>query len=192
MRDEAHLPTQPDQEKEKAWFSKPDEYQSGAGDLEPAPSQRAYASHGLGGLEAGLRVGSSARFRRADRLVSPRDYARMRRSGRRIGSTNFLISVARRKPGGAGSPKCDGLADSSESRLGLSVSRRVGNAVVRNRVKRAVREWFRVFRAHMNEDLDVVVIAHRGAADRGVAEIAEELSSLLKGNNSAAKREVRR
>ncbi len=84
------------------------------------------------------------------------------------------------------------MAQPTRSRLGLIVSHKVGNAVVRNRVKRAVREWFRVSRERVMKDVDVVVIAHRSAADCGVAEIAQELNSLLAESSAAAKRKVRK
>lgn len=49
------------------------------------------------------------------------------------------------------------------SRIGLSVSRKVGNAVVRNRWKRLIREAFRLSRKHLPTGIDLVVIPRRGA-----------------------------
>jgi ribonuclease P protein component len=149
----------------------------------------------------------SARFRRADRVVSARDYAQVRRRGKRLGSRNFAVSVA---PASAPEPKPESDSGSSpgsnlgsssgsrhepnlrrehsghpsHTRLGLSVSRRVGNAVVRNRVKRAIREWFRSSRDHVPNDVDIVVIARQGAASRGSKEIAQELDSLMDGRRA--------
>ena len=51
----------------------------------------------------------------------------------------------------------------STSRLGLSISRRVGNAVVRNRWKRLIREAFRQQHAKLPGGLDLVVRPRRGA-----------------------------
>jgi ribonuclease P protein component len=185
MSDEAHLSAKSNQEKAKTRFSQPHEHQGGPRDFEASPGEGARAPHGLGGLEAGLTVTHSARFRRADRVVSGRDYARVRRHGRRLSSRNFLVTVAARETGcGESARRAPGHP--SNTRLGLSVSRRVGNAVMRNRIKRAVREWFRGSRERVAKDVDIVVIAHRGAAGRGAEEIALELNALFSRPREAA------
>jgi ribonuclease P protein component len=63
--------------------------------------------------------------------------------------------------------------------LGVTVSRKVGTAVERNRVKRRIREWFRHNRAVLPGSAVLVVIARRGAAQIGAAETERELGSLL-------------
>jgi ribonuclease P protein component len=177
MTNEAHVSAQSNQAQAQARLPKPHEHQGGAGNFEPPPGEGARASHGLGGLEAGLRMMSSARFRLADRIVSARDYARIRRRGRRVSSKNFAVSIA--PVGGPETPR-GGVKHPSNTRLGLSVSRRVGNAVVRNRVKRAVRAWFRTSRDGIcGGEVDIVVIARRGARDQQVCEIADELNQLF-------------
>jgi ribonuclease P protein component len=55
----------------------------------------------------------------------------------------------------------------------------VGNAVVRNRVKRRVREWFRGARSTFPESWDIVVIARRGAADLEFRCSCSQLSRLV-------------
>ena len=64
--------------------------------------------------------------------------------------------------------------------LGLTVSKKVGTAVERNRVKRRIREWFRRSRAALPQNLELVVIARRGAAEIGMLETERELGSFFR------------
>ena len=61
------------------------------------------------------------------------------------------------------------------SRLGLSISRRIGSAVVRNRWKRRLREAFRQTRLQLPAGIDVIVVARDGEIDlaQGKASLAE-------------------
>jgi ribonuclease P protein component len=59
------------------------------------------------------------------------------------------------------------------------VSRRVGNAVARNRVKRRVREWFRREKRRLDAGRDYVVIARPGAAALPARELWAELEGLV-------------
>lgn len=51
------------------------------------------------------------------------------------------------------------------NRLGISVSKKVGNSVVRHRVKRLIRESYRLQEAVFNSGLDIVIVARATAAD---------------------------
>jgi ribonuclease P protein component len=68
----------------------------------------------------------------------------------------------------------------SMRRLGITASKRVGNAVVRNRMKRAVREWFRHHQGDLERCVDIVVIVRREATMLERNAIDEELSSLAR------------
>jgi ribonuclease P protein component len=71
-------------------------------------------------------------------------------------------------------------ANGSGAALGVTVSKKVGTAVERNRVKRRIREWFRHHRTSLPESADLVVIARRGAAALSRRETESELGSLLR------------
>ncbi len=69
--------------------------------------------------------------------------------------------------------------DLTGARLGITASRKVGGAVERNRVKRRVREWFRRSQAALVPELELVVIARRGASALDQAGVDRELTALV-------------
>ena len=62
------------------------------------------------------------------------------------------------------------------TRVGLTVSRKVGCAVVRNRVKRWLREVLRVVGSPPGGPWDVVIVAYASAAEAGYAALLEQVS----------------
>lgn len=66
------------------------------------------------------------------------------------------------------------------NRIGISVSRKVGNSVVRHRVTRLVRESYRLHEAVFNSGLDIVIVARQNAASVGYGEIESALLHLGK------------
>ena len=120
----------------------------------------------------------TGRFRRSDRLLDSRDFRRVLRRGRRKAHRDLVVisTPVSRKPIQSG-----GLRNiqSSGSRLGITASRKVGGAVVRNRFKRRLRAWFRARRSDFDADIDLVVIARRSGASLSLAQLDLRLSKLL-------------
>ena len=65
-------------------------------------------------------------------------------------------------------------------RLGFTVSRKVGNAVVRNRVRRRLREVARLVIGQARPDLDYVLVGRQAALARDFAALRQELFEALK------------
>jgi ribonuclease P protein component len=108
-------------------------------------------------------------FAAADRLHRSAEFLRLQRIGVRFQSPHFVLYA--------------GSLDNepARSRLGVTVSRRIGNAVVRNRVKRRVREIFRKeLRANLAAGTSIVVIARAGAATLESPVINDELTLAMR------------
>jgi ribonuclease P protein component len=108
---------------------------------------------------------SNGEMKRCHRLVRASDFARVRRQGRSWAHPLLVLAVDRNETGG--------------TRFGFVVSRRVGGAVVRNRVKRRLRE---AVRRHLDEvpaGWDVVLIARAPAAEARFSEIEGAVAQML-------------
>ncbi|WP_147585232.1 ribonuclease P protein component [uncultured Eubacterium sp.] len=68
------------------------------------------------------------------------------------------------------------------NRLGISVSKKVGNSVIRHHLTRLIRESYRLNKEMFNSGLDIVVIARESAKDRKYKEIESALLHLGKIN----------
>lgn len=66
------------------------------------------------------------------------------------------------------------------NRIGISVSKKVGNSVVRHRVTRLIRESYRLHESIFNSGLDMVIVARPGAASTGYEEVEGALLHLAK------------
>ena len=67
-----------------------------------------------------------------------------------------------------------------KNRLGISVSKKVGNSVVRHRITRLIRESYRLHESIFNSGLDIVVIARNSASSVSYGEIESALLHLAK------------
>jgi ribonuclease P protein component len=93
------------------------------------------------------------------------DFLRVQHEGRRHHTDDFVIIAA--------------PAAVATSRVGITVSTRVGNAVVRNRIKRLLREALRRRWRTIAPPADVVVIAKPSAANTGHAGVVAQLERVL-------------
>lgn len=70
--------------------------------------------------------------------------------------------------------------NTKENRLGISVSKKVGNSVIRHRITRLVRESYRLNEDSLLEGLDIVVVARIGAKGKNYFELEGSLLHLMK------------
>ena len=105
-------------------------------------------------------------------IRKPGEYQRIYAQGRRVRGDNFAL-VYRLAPGGEG------------TRLGISVSG-VKSAVRRNRIKRIIREFFRLQRADLPPDLEMVFTVRRDFALASPAQIAAVCGRISAGRPELA------
>lgn len=98
------------------------------------------------------------------RLLKTADFDRALRSGRRAGSPYLALFVSDNELG--------------RPRVGFAVSRKLGNAVVRNRIKRRLRELVRPLAQSTEAGRDVVIVARPSAIEAEYARLRQELSAL--------------
>lgn len=70
--------------------------------------------------------------------------------------------------------------DSNRNRLGISVSKKVGNSVVRHRITRLIRESYRLSEDSFLSGLDIIVVARVGAKGKDYSEIESALLHLTR------------
>lgn len=106
------------------------------------------------------------RLTKAMRLRARREFVAVQGGGTKVSTRNFLALYV--------------PTSRAVGRVGLTVTKKIGNAVTRNRVKRLVREWLRR-NGWVAPGFDVVIIAKDGAARlAGLADLGPDLTRIQK------------
>lgn len=105
-------------------------------------------------------------FPKEERLRLRTDYLRIGREGKKFQTQHFWIAL---RPNGL-----------SVRRLGITISKRVGSAVIRNRLKRRIREFYRQNKGLFPGATDWVVTAREGAGRLNFWQVANELKGILR------------
>lgn len=117
-------------------------------------------------------LGGHVEARNRGRLTQRAEFDAVYRNGRRRSSRQFTVFFA-----------ANGLG---ENRFGMSVGRALGGAVVRNRIRRRVREILRLDRREIPSGWDIIVHPRASAAKAEFAPLREELLALLRNSIPAS------
>jgi ribonuclease P protein component len=105
-------------------------------------------------------------FPKSERLLRHADFVNVNRSGKRFHTRHFITVIGKNALG--------------ITRLGITASKKVGNAVKRNRAKRLVREFYRLNKACLPKGYDIVVIAKKGAGYLNFRKAERELEEIVR------------
>ncbi len=105
-------------------------------------------------------------FTKADRILKHLDFVRISKKGKRLQDTYFtaVYSTGRLE----------------RTRLGITVTKKVGNAAVRNRIKRIIRECFRLEKQKIKGCWDINIIAKKAAEAAGTDQMFSSLQGIFK------------
>jgi ribonuclease P protein component len=102
----------------------------------------------------------------SEALKDNEDFKEIYRTGKSL-ANKYLIMYVRKN-------------NSDINRIGISVSKKVGNSVVRHRITRLIRESYRLSEDSFIRGLDIIVVARAGAKGKAYSEIESALLHLMK------------
>lgn len=101
------------------------------------------------------------------RLKQTRDFTRLKAQGQRVARGCVLMNWAK-------------LPASDQSRLGIVAAKRIGNAVVRSRAKRLLRQAFRLHQHDLRGPSEIVLVARDSIAGKPFAEVERDYLAVLR------------
>jgi len=104
-------------------------------------------------------------FPKEVRLLKRGQYLKLSKQGKRVYSDCFIAIVLK--------------GTAQNNRIGITISKKVGNAVERNRIKRVIREYFRHNKEKISKPMDINIIARKGLTALSNREIIEKLDKLF-------------
>lgn len=163
VTDEKDLPTAQSPAHSNPRVSCPDGHPRRTQCSSPPAPQGPQAPHRFDSAQAARLAPFDRSFSAAARFHHRHEFLRLQREGVRFQTAHFVLYAAT-------------IPDAPCSRLGITVSRRIGNAVVRNRVKRRTRECFRLeLRRLLPTETALLVIARNGAGQLSSPELYSQL-----------------
>lgn len=104
-------------------------------------------------------------FPKTDRILKRSQFVKLSLLGKVVQTRYFMAAVL------------DGEA--LDNRIGITVSKKVGNAVKRNRIKRIVREYYRHRKERIAGNRDINIIARKYASYLSNSQVPDELDKLF-------------
>lgn len=108
-------------------------------------------------------------FVKADRLLKRKDFLRLSKTGSKYYNRHFLAIFF--------SGKTD------KTRIGITVTKKIGRAVKRNRIKRYVREYYRVNKHTIKDHWDINIIVRKDVAGLTFSQVCSSLKNIFKHIN---------
>ncbi len=106
------------------------------------------------------------KFPKRERILRPGEFRELYREGTKYSVGEFLLFVK--------------AGDQGPTRIGFTVSRKIGNAATRNRIKRYLREVFRTQKGELKPDLKMVIVARPGSEQLDFTQCREKVVRLFR------------
>ena len=104
-------------------------------------------------------------FPKKVRLLKRGQFLKLSKQGKRVYTGCFIAIVLK--------------GTAQNNRIGITISKKVGNAVERNRIKRIIREYFRHNKENISGPKDINIIARKGLTTLSNLEIIEKVDKLF-------------